>query len=181
MYCGAVRNICAIRHSCVIADGAVAADAGKAPHRCACANYAVGVDKSVVPYRCITVDFRSGIQQNTVAYGRTILDTSVLQHHTAASQLGVWTDVGTGSNDVGERIAKCFCLLIHLCSEPIIADSHHQQAILLPQLRQISKTANHRNATDVSAHRLPIVYKGTVKKILTTEYVQNALKGIPNV
>ena len=58
--------------------------------------------------------------------------------------------------------AKCFCLLIHLCSEPIIADSHHQQSILLPQLRQISKTTNHRNAADVSAHRLPIVYKGTV-------------------
>ena len=77
MYCGAVQNIFAIRHSCVIADGAVAADAGKVPHRCACANDAVGVDKGVVPYRCITVDFRSGIQQNTVANGHTILDTGI--------------------------------------------------------------------------------------------------------
>ena len=87
----------------MIADGAVAADAGKVSHRCACANYAVGVDKGVVPYRRITVDLCSGIQQNTVANGRTVLDTGILQYHTTASQLSVWTDVGTGSNDVGER------------------------------------------------------------------------------
>ena len=132
----------------MIADGAVAADAGKIPHRCACANYAVGVDKGVVPYRCITVDFRSGIQQNTVANGRTILDTGILQHHAATAQFCVWTDVGAGRNDIGKSKAKGFRLLIHLCPEPIVADTHHQQAVLLPQLRQISKTANHRNATD---------------------------------
>ena len=125
MHCGAVRNICAIWHSCVIADGAVASDAGKASHSCAGANYAVGIDQSVVPYCCITVDFCSDIQQNTVSNGCTILDTSVLQHHTTTSQLGVWTDVGTGCNDVRERLAKGFRLLIHPCPELVVADANH--------------------------------------------------------
>ena len=106
MYCGAVRNICAIRHSCIIADGAVAANAGKISHSRTCANHTVGVNQGVIPYRCITVDFCSGVQQNTVANGRTILDTSVLQHHTATADFSKRTDVGTGSNDVWERIAK---------------------------------------------------------------------------
>ena len=120
-----VFDICAIRHSCVIADGAVAADAGKVPHRCAGANNTVGVNQSVVPYRCITVDLCSGIQQNTATNGCTVLDASVLQHHTAVSHLGIRTDIGTGSNDVGEPIAKCFCFLIHLRPELVAADAHH--------------------------------------------------------
>ena len=109
----------------MIADGAVATDAGKVPHRCACANYAVGVDKGVVPYRRITVDLRSGIQQNTVANGRTILDTGILQHHAATAQLCVWTDVGAGRNDIGKSKAKGFRLLIHLCSELVVANPDH--------------------------------------------------------
>lgn len=113
-------------------------------------------------YRCITVDLCSGIQQNTVANRRTVLDTGILQYHTTASQLGVWTDVGTGSNDVGERIAKCFCLLIHLCSELVVADANHQQTIVFPQFRQISKTTNHRNAANLSTRRLSIIHKGSV-------------------
>ena len=108
------------------------------------------------------MDLCSGIQQNTVANGRTVLDTGILQYHTTASQLSVWTDVGTGSNDVGERIVKCFCFLIHLCPKPVIADAHHQQVIVFPQLPQISKTINHRNATDFAPHRLSIIHKGTV-------------------
>ena len=142
MYCGTVRNVCAIRHGCFIADGAVAADTGKIPHRGTCANHAVGIDQGVIPYRCITVDFCSGIQQNTVSDRRTVLDTSVLQNHTATADFSKRTDIGTGSNDVWERIAKGFCLFIHLCSEPVVADANHQQAVFFPQLRQISKAAN---------------------------------------
>ena len=162
MYCSAVRNICAIRHSCMIADGAVAADAGKIPNSRTGADDAVGVNQGVIPYRCITVDFRSGIQQNAISHRCTILDTSVLQHHTATADFCERTDIGTGRNDVGKRKAKGFCLLIHLCPEPIVADAHHQQTIFFPQLWQISKTTNHRNAANFSAHNLPIVYKGTV-------------------
>ena len=114
MYCGAVRNICAIRHSCVIADGAVAADAGKVAHNGTGANHTVGIDQGVIPYRCITVDLCPSIQQNAVANGRTILDTSVLQQHAATADFRNWADVGTGSNDVGNPIAKCICFLIHL-------------------------------------------------------------------
>lgn len=77
MYCGAVRNVRAIRHSYIIADGAVATNASKVAYDCAGADHAVGVNKGVVSYRCITVDFRSGIQQNTVANGHTILDTGI--------------------------------------------------------------------------------------------------------
>ena len=161
-YCRTIRNICAIRHSCIIADGAVAANAGKVAHSRTSANDAVGVNQGVVPYRYITVDFRSGIQQDTVANGCTILDASVLQHHTTTSQLGVWTDVSTRCNDIGEPIAKGFRLLIHLRSELVVADAYHQQAILFPQLRQISKAANHRNTTDLSAYGLSIIHKGTV-------------------
>lgn len=85
----------------MIADGAVAADAGKVAHSRTRANDAVGVNQGVVPYRYITVDFRSGIQQNTVSHRCTVLDTGVLQHHTTTSQLGVWTDVGTGATILG--------------------------------------------------------------------------------
>ena len=162
MYCGAVRNICAIWHSCIVADGAVAADASKVPHRCAGANNTVGMDQSAIPYRCITVDLCSGIQQNTISDRCTVLDTSVLQHHTTTSQLGVGADIGTGSNNVRKRIAKCFCLFIHLCPELVVANAHHQQAVFFPQLRKISKTTNHRSAADLSPHRLSIIHKGTV-------------------
>ena len=126
MDCGAVRNICAIWHGYIVADGAVATDASKVAHSRTRANDAVGVNQGVVPYRCITVDFRSGIQQNTVSHRCTVLDTGVLQHHTTTSQLGVWTDVGTGGNDIEEPLAKCICVLIHLCPELIVADAHHQ-------------------------------------------------------
>ena len=106
MYCGAVRNICTVRHDCMVADGNIAADAGKAAHSRTGADHTVGVDKGVVSYRCITVDLCSGVQQNAVTNRCTVLDTGVLQHHTTTSQLGVWTDIGTGSNDVWERITK---------------------------------------------------------------------------
>ena len=106
MYYGAVRNICAIRHSCIIADRAVAADASKVSHSGTGANHTVGIDQGVVPYRGITVDFCSGVQQNTVANGRTILDTSVLQHHTATANFSKRTDIRTGRNDIGKSKAK---------------------------------------------------------------------------
>ena len=73
MYCGAVRNICAVRHGCMIANRYVAADAGKTAYSRTGANHTVGVNQGVIPYRCITVDFRSGIQQNTVSDRCTIL------------------------------------------------------------------------------------------------------------
>lgn len=133
-YCRTIRNICAIRHSCIIADGAVAANAGKVAHSRTSANDAVGVNQGVVPYRCITVDLCSGIQQNTVANGRTILDTGILQHHAATAQLCVWTDVGAGRNDIGKSKAKCFCFLIHLRPELIVSNADNQQVIVFPQL-----------------------------------------------
>ena len=108
------------------------------------------------------MDFRSCIQQSTIANGRTILDTSVLQNHATTAQLSVKTDVGTGGNNVWKRIAKGFCLFIHLCPELVVADANNQQTIFFPQPRQISKAANHRNAADFSAHSLSIIHKGTV-------------------
>ena len=108
------------------------------------------------------MDLRSGIQQNTVSHRCTVLDTGVLQHHTAIADFCERTDIGTGSNDVGKSKAKCFCFLIHLRPELVVADAHHQQAVLPPQLRQISKAANHRNTTDLSAYGLSIVYESTV-------------------
>ena len=49
-----------------------------------------------------------------------------------------------------------------MCSKLVAADAHHQQVVLFSQLRQISKTANRRNATNFNASRLPIIYKGAI-------------------
>ena len=106
MYCGAVRNICAIRHRCIVAYGAVAANASKISHGRTSADHTIGIDQGIIPYRCITVDFRSSIQQNTIPDRCTVLNTSVLQSHTATADFSKRTDIGTGSNDVWERIAK---------------------------------------------------------------------------
>ena len=108
------------------------------------------------------MDFCTCVQQHTIAHDCAILNTGVLHQNTSTADLSKRTYVGTGSNDVGKSKAKYFCFLIHLRPKPIVSDAHHQKVIVLPQLRQISKTTNHRNAANINRHRLPIVYENTV-------------------
>ena len=60
------------------------------------------------------MNFCSGIQKHAIANDCAVLDTAILQKHTAITQVGVRTDIGTGRNDVRKSIPERCGFLIHL-------------------------------------------------------------------
>lgn len=135
MHSRAVWDVRIIWHDCIIANGTVTTDTSTAAHNGSRADDAIGINQRIISDSRIAVDFGTGIQQNTIPDHCAILNTSILQYHTATAQLNIRADIGIGRNDVRECIAKCFCLLIHLCPELIVSNADHKQAIVFPQFR----------------------------------------------
>ena len=162
MYCGAVRNICAVRHNSRIANRHIAADTSVLTNFCTSTNDTVCINERIIFHDRITMDFCTCVQQHAIAHDCAILNTDILQNDTPIAKLGVWADIGTGRNNVRESISKLLGLFIHLRPEAVITNADRQQVIALAQLRQTSNPTNNRNTANLSSNRLSIVHKSTV-------------------